>query len=269
MTTNLGNEKRTTILPQPPKTSDFIGPDYSYADEMPLPGEVGVRSGDSLDDVMNSVKGVAYYADMIGYGEPSNFLTNNMGNKPRTLGINYFIKTGTTCSNGAKMYKYVNGIPKGDALGKRMGEAMKSAGLPQLRGLAPGMLEDAQVALNPEPIVNAVFGSGYAQCKQVTLPVGDSTGRIKSQDGKQWVHDDVQYKNGTPTQTRWVLDSWISGDVWNATTKSLCPDGDLKTTGCKTEGWKNEDIQMGIHEYTLPIIIVSGLCGLLYLRYKK
>ena len=145
---SLGAEKRTSILPTASPSSDFLGPSYDYADELPMPNEIGVRAGNNLNDVMDAVKGVAYYADMIGYGEASNFLTRSMGSKPFPMGVNYFVKTGSKCSNGADMWVYVNGVPKGDALGQRAQTAMKNLGLPALRGLAPGILEDAQAALN-------------------------------------------------------------------------------------------------------------------------
>lgn len=59
--------------------------------------------------------------------------------------------------------------------------------LPKLRGLAPGMLEDAKDALNPMPLLQATFGSAYPKCTQVSLPVGDISGKIKSENGDEWI----------------------------------------------------------------------------------
>lgn len=39
-----------------------------------------------------------------------------------------------------------------------MAAGLASAGLPQLRGLAPGILEDVKGALDPTPIMSAAFG---------------------------------------------------------------------------------------------------------------
>ena len=83
---SLGDEKRTSILPVASPSVDFLGPNYDYADELPMPNAVGVRAGGNLSDVTDAVKGVAYYADMIGYGEASNFLTRSMNNKPFPMG---------------------------------------------------------------------------------------------------------------------------------------------------------------------------------------
>ena len=167
-----GSEKRTSILPSMvPSGIGFFGSPYKPADAMMTPPQIGVNVGDSMTDVINAVKGVGFYADQIGFGAPSTGLTQGMPLQP--LGVNYYIKTGMKCSNGADMWQYMNGIPQGNALGDKIQTVMAEMGLPPLKGLAPGMIEDAEHALNPFPLMNSLFGSGYPQCKQVTLPVGD------------------------------------------------------------------------------------------------
>lgn len=277
MTTKLGDETRTNLLPSAPPASDFTGPNYSYADELPLPGSVGVHQGDTLESVIDSVKGVAYYADMIGYGQPSNALTRSLSNKPYPMGLNYFVRSGSKCSNGADMWVYINGIPTGEALGAKVQAAMRSAGLPDMKGLAPGILEDAEAALNPSPLIDAVFGSGYTKCKQVTLPVGDSLGRIKSSDGAEWVRaikpGDISFSSGQPTQTRWVFDKSVTQEEDAKEAKTFCPDGSFVTShqgsDCtkpftRVEGWKNYEIT----EVTIPVVLTVCLITALYLRFK-
>jgi hypothetical protein len=129
----------------------FFGPDYDFADSLPTPNQVGVHRGDSLDSVIDATKGAAYYVDMIGFGQPSNAFTQSMGNKPKPLGINYFIRTGIRCSNGADMWHYVEGIPTGKAFGGRIKQALQGPGHPGLRGLAPGIMEDAEDVLTQGP----------------------------------------------------------------------------------------------------------------------
>jgi hypothetical protein len=97
------------------------------------------------------------------------------------------------------------------------------------------MLEDAENALNPAPLLNSLFGSGYPQCKQVTLPVGDAYGRIADDTtGESWISDpDTATKSGDSyVQTRWVQDTDRAGNPINltkeqcdASTKSFHPDG--------------------------------------------
>lgn len=280
----MGSESRSSILPTL-NAADVLGPDYSYADELPLPGQVGVRKGDDLNSVTDSIRGVAYYADMIGYGEASNFLTQGMGNGPKPLGINYFVRTGSQCSNGADMWAYVNGIPEGTALGTKVRDAMKSIGMPQLRGLAPGILEDAQAALNPMPVVNAVFGSGYAKCKSATMPVGDSRGKIKSDDGKEWVRalypGDIKYSGSMPSQTRWIFDRWITQEEYKRENdaRTLCPDGttianhtggDCSKPLIRAEGFVNHSFtpQTPANVSVTTAFVVAALAGL-YLRFRE
>lgn len=216
--------------------TSYFGPNFDFAESLPMPSDVGVRRSDTLASVMDAGKGAAYYLDMIGFGAPSSSFTNDMANKPRPLGINYFIKTGSVCSNGADMWYYVQGVPDGSALGERIKEALQGAGLPPLKGLAPGMLEDAKAGLDPRPVVSAVIGSGYAQCKKVRLPVGDTFGNLKNpKTGEPWILGPVEYVGGVPYQSRWVQDKDAAGnpiylfvDEWDKAPKTMCPNGSPK-----------------------------------------
>ena len=278
----LGNNTGQSILPVLPAQADFTGPDYSYADELPLPNEVGVRAGDSLSSVFDSIKGVAYYSDMIGFGGPSNPLTRSMGTKPFPMGVNYFMRTMTKCSNGADMWVYMNGIPQGTVLGKRVRDAMRNLGMPELKGLAPGMMEDAQAALNPMPILNTLFGSGYAKCKEVRMPVGDVFGRLRSNDNKEWIRPlfpgDIRVVGGIPSQSRWVFDRWLTQDEWQKEYdgRDFCPDGsrianhtdnDCNKPLIRAEGFSDYDDSLS--NTLLAVSILLGLAAVLAVRYKN
>lgn len=228
---SLGNEVRKSILPETPPLVDYFGPNYSYADQIQMPQQLGVRRSDSLSSVIDATKGVLWYTDMIGYGEPSSYMTANMSTRPYPMGVNYFVRTSTKCSNGADAWMYMPGIPEGTALGTRIATALRETGLPQLRGLAPGMIEDAKAALDPSPVLNAVFGSGYAKCRQETKPVGDYKGSLRGNDGSEWIRSlfpgDIQYINNMPHQTRWVVDRNIGYEEWKREydNRMFCPDG--------------------------------------------
>jgi hypothetical protein len=250
-----------------PEGIGFFGSPYKPADAMMTPPQIGVAVGDSMGDVINAVKGVGFYADQIGFGAPSTALTQGMPLQP--LGVNYFMKTGITCSNGAEMWQYMQGITQGDALGEKLKTVMAEMGLPPLKGLAPGMIEDAENALNPSPLLNALFGSGYPQCKQVTLPVGDAYGKIADPDtGEDWIGDltNVQPNpNGQGyVQTKWIQDTDrlgnpvnLSRDQWAAAPKTYNPDGTPVSSPVK-EAFENV--------MTKPsVIIVTGvLCLLMF-----
>jgi hypothetical protein len=203
----MGTDGRPNVLPiKPASGPGFLGPNYSPADEMLPPAAVGVRRGGDLGDVIGAVKGVIYYGDMMGFGEASSSFTRGMpGLKP--LGVNYFMNTGLQCSNGATMWEYVNTIPTGGALGQKVKNAIKGVGLPQLRGMAPGIMEDAQAALNPFPVINAVVGSGFPQCRLMRLPVGDATGKIQNVDGNLLVDPSgILISGGRYYQEHWIQD---------------------------------------------------------------
>lgn len=201
----MGNDARANVLPVKPASGPgFLGPNYSPADEMLPPASIGVRRGGDLNDVIGAVKGVIYYGDMMGFGEASSSFTRGMpGLKP--LGVNYFVNSGLTCSNGATMWEYVETIPNGSALGEKVKSAIRGVGLPQLRGMAPGILEDAKSALNPFPVINAVVGSGYPQCILVKRPVGDFDGKITNVDGQLLVDPEgLINQGGSYQQERWI-----------------------------------------------------------------
>jgi len=204
----MGNDDRKNVLPSKPASGPgYLGPEYNPADELVAPAQIGVRRGDNLSDVLGAIKGVAYYQDMIGFGESSSGFTKGMpGLKP--LGVNYFMRTGASCSNGAEMWEYVQTIPDGSALGDKVRNSIREMGLPELRGMAPGILEDAKAALNPYPVINAVVGSGYPQCRLVKMPVGDFDGKISNSDGKLIVDPEglLRTSGGRFFQEKWIQD---------------------------------------------------------------
>lgn len=281
MAAPLGNESRSSVLPtQDTSSLDSQPPPYSFADELPFPDQVGVRRGGSLDDVASGVRAIAWYSDMIGFGSPSTGITRG-GFEPYPMGVNYFTKTPTKCSNGADMWVYVNGIPKGDLFGQKVAEALRRLNMPNLRGLAPGILEDARDGLDPTPIANAVFGTGYAKCKQVELPVGDHFGRLKNIDGKEMVRPlfpgDIKLIGGRPHQKRFVFDKWLTKEEWDKENQSptYCPDGSLianhEENDCKKAILKKEAFTdfgtMGA-EGSLPVVLLVALAAALWMRFK-
>jgi hypothetical protein len=203
----------------------MLGPEYNYADEIKTPSELGIGRNGSFEGIMRAVAGVNYYTDVIGFGQ-STGLARNQGARmaQQPMGLRYFTKTGAKCSNGADMYEYVNTVPKG--LQGRVGQEIKKTMGVDFRGLAPGIVEDAASALDPRPYFEAVIGSGYAQCKKVTLPVGDMNGNIQSpytkdKNGKpvQWVNGAFTSIGGKPHQTRWVLDKYVTQEEYDKTPK--------------------------------------------------
>lgn len=277
MAAPMGNEGRTSVLPtQDTSSFDSQPPDYSFADELPFPDQIGVRRGGSLDDVGRAVSGIAFYSDMIGFGGPSTGMTANLPVRPFPMGVNYFTRTQTKCSNGADMWVYINGIPKGDMFGQKVAEALRRLNMPNLRGLAPGILEDARDGLNPVPIANAVFGTGYAKCKEVTLPVGTHNGSLRNVDGKLLVRGPTIYVNNRPHQKRMVFDKWLTKEEWDKENQSstYCPDGTLIQDHDENDCTKpllqsSEGFTGRISEGLLPTALLLALAAVLWTRYSK
>lgn len=197
----------------------MLGPNYSFADELRTPSELGIGRDGSFDGIMRAVGGVNYYTDAIGFGE-STMLAKTLGMHQRPMGIRFFVKNGLTCSNGADMYDYIDTTTKG--LHGRVGNEVKKTLGVNFAGLAPGMIESSAEALNPVPLFKAASASGYPRCKKVTLPVGDGEGRIKSGwDPKNvWITEPYSMVNGAPHQTRWVLDKYVSMEEYDADPKT-------------------------------------------------
>ena len=238
-----------------PSGPGILGPDFDFSDQIKLPSEIGVRDGNSMDSVVDAVKGVSFYIDTIGFGAPTSPLSSGMDIRP--IGVNFFSKTGLKCSNGADMWVYNETIPKGDALGPRIKNAISEMGLPEMRGLAPGMIEDSKAALNPQPILQAAFGNVYPVCEKKRLPVGDDKGNIQDSTTKDiWVQGDVQYVNGRPTQERWVQALNKKGEPIFITQKEW--EATPKTEGFQDGSGKKESLLIAIVLFSLAWGISCG-----------
>jgi len=226
---------RIIFYQHPYRMSDTVmGPNYSYADELSTPTELGISGNDgSAGGIIRAVAGINYYTDAIGFGQSTGLAKMN-GMNQRPLGIRYFTKTGATCSNGAKMYQYIDTTPQG--LPGRVGQEIQRTLGVEMKGLAPGIMADAAGALDPRPMFMAMSGSAYPKCKQVTLPVGDLKGQLRSpSSGTQWITEsDTRVQDGTPYQTRWVYDSDLTQAQYNAEPKTQAKEGFVNPTSLAT-----------------------------------
>jgi hypothetical protein len=261
-----------------PKDYGYFGPNYATVDDIKLPGELGVRQESSFQAIFDSIGGINYYLDTIAFGSATGFDNGN----PQPLGIRYYLDTGLKCSNGATMNEYVDGVTKGDLLGERVANGLASAGLPGMRGLAPGMLENARDALDPRPLFSAVTGTGYPVCQEVACPVGTIQGKIAMSDtpNKPFILGQTISINNLPYQKRWVQSYTengsaisISKDEYTATAKCYNPDGSYMArppdgcpptepaaSGGRPSGSKYKNCLM-IRAATLPPTLAAGREG--------
>ena len=255
------------ILPKPKIATvgpGIMGPEFSYAAAIPAPKTLGIGPGDSYGSVMTAIGGVAYYSDTIGFGAPSSKWDDGANLKP--IGIQVWMRTGVKCSNGAHMWTYMNGIPQGTALGTIVANKLSEAGLPPLRGLAGGIMEDLEAAFDPSPIMQSVFGTGFPACKLVEMPVGDQDGNIATTDENgntvYYVQnpETVVKRGGVSYQTRWALDREITQTEWQNTEKTLCPDGSPIATGC-IESFCGSAYEDGNGTPTWKLLLLLSLAG--------
>jgi hypothetical protein len=262
----------TPILPKPKINTmgpGVLGPDFSFAEQIPFPNQIGVNPGNTLDSVYGALGGVAYYSDVIGFGAPSSSYDQNLGLKP--IGVQVWMKSGMKCSNGANMWTYLNGIPTGGSLGSGVQNALAGAGMPALKGLAPGMMEDIQSALDPTPIMQSVFGSGFPVCKMVERTVGDQNGNISKVDSKgntiYYVEnpETVVKRGGLSYQSRWTLDRFVTQEEWNAETKRFCSNGSVNNGSCvESFCGSTEEVSPKWKQLVLLGVAVGGLLLLIY-----
>lgn len=274
-----GNETRTSILPVMSPTASAAA-NYDPSNELLNPAQLDVYRHGSLGMVGRSFGAMGYYVDMIGFGEKSTDLSLD-GAYP--MGNNYFMNTSAICDNGATMWYYVKGIPTGNALGENVKRALRDMKLPQLKGLAPGIIEDAKDALDARPILGAMFGKGYPRCKKMEAQVGDLKGKIQNADGEYWIEDHRSaYKksDGLYYQEKWVQDTnskdqpiFIDQKEYNCSPKRLAPDGRelnpnkipaLDDSCKKSEGFLSLKEQQKIGLLTVGVLVASAVLFMCY-----
>jgi hypothetical protein len=128
------------------------------------------------------------------------------------------------------------------------------------------MLEDVSSALDPRPVIGALFNGAYPSCRRVTYPVGDEKGRIADPDsGDMWVEGPVEMRNGRPHQTRWIQDKTLSRDQWENEKKTMKPDG----TPIITQSQTIEKFQGNLTGVELATALILGTVAALWFRFMR
>ena len=129
------------------------------------------------------------------------------------------------------------------------------------------MIEDVKDALNPKPIVRALFGSGYPRCKQVKNRVGTSLNRLYAidennqldmskpvvQNPTEVIYDGETNEFGpVPKQLRWVLDKYMDRESYEAEQAALEP----KQTEAFCDSNRMQQIVLGS---TAGLLLIAAL----------
>lgn len=138
-------------------STDLLGPDYSYADNIQGPGSLGVGSAGTFGQLGTNASAIEYYVKALITGDPP-------------LGNQFFVNTGGTCTapDGQlrSRYNYVNNMSSGSAA---LPSAMSEIGS-DFNGLIPGVVDDIE-GLDPLYIFSAMTADASPQCGCYQCPV--------------------------------------------------------------------------------------------------
>ena len=138
-------------------STSVLGPDYSYADNIPGPSSLGVGSDGTFSQLGRNASAIATYVEALIAGDPP-------------LGNQFFVNTGGTCTapdgSSQSRMNYINNMSSGAA---DLPAAMSELGS-SFNGLIPGAVGDIE-GLNPVHIFSAMAADASPQCSCYKCPV--------------------------------------------------------------------------------------------------
>lgn len=141
------------------ESTNLMGPSYSYSDNIPGPGSLGVGSNGTFGQISTNLGAVETYVKGMITGDPP-------------LGNRFFINTGGTCTaiDGSlqSRYNFVNNIPGGGTPPAGLQDLSFLSN--DLRGLIPGIMEDIE-GLDPYYLFTAMTADGSPPCDCYTCDV--------------------------------------------------------------------------------------------------
>lgn len=145
-------------------STNILGPDYSYSDNIPGPGSLGVGGDGSFGQLFTNLGAAIKYVKIMITGDPP-------------LGNAYFINTGGTCmapdgSTQSRM-NFINNLSTGqDLVPQGLNEL--SFLTSDLNGLVPGVVGDLE-GLDPLYLFNALRADGTPACSCYACPSTSGT----------------------------------------------------------------------------------------------
>lgn len=144
-------------------STDILGPDYSYSDNIPGPNSLGIGSNGSMGQIMTNLGGINQYVKIMITGDPP-------------LGNQYYVNTGGACTapdgSTQSRYNYVNNKSVGaDLVPQGMNDLSFISS--DLNGLIPGIVGDIE-GLNPLYLFKSLMADGTpaCQCYQCAVTTG-------------------------------------------------------------------------------------------------
>lgn len=176
----------------------MLGPNYNYSKFIKNPDEMGINSKGSLPTLVNNMKGMKSYVDLMLTGKSS---ANKKG-KDTILGSKFFLETGSKCIDYQTQKEvdrslYISNTPSGVIPGLSDMTGFKAS---EFKGLVPGMIQNVN-AINPMKLFRIFQMSLKPQCAKVRLPVIDGDHNTSTQTGyiplielEDLANDDDTYK---------------------------------------------------------------------------
>jgi hypothetical protein len=131
-------------------TTDILGPEYSYADNIQSASSQGVGTDGTFSQLSRNAGAIEYYVKTLITGDPP-------------LGNQFFVNTGGTCTapDGQlrSRYNYINNMSSGSAA---LPAAISDLGA-DFNGLIPGVVDDIE-GLNPLYIFSSMTADASPQC---------------------------------------------------------------------------------------------------------
>ncbi len=147
----------------------ILGPNYSYADGIKSPSELGMSSKGSIKALGKDINGLVSYIEVLVTGNSDASKTGG------PLGNKFFMKTGGKCvdkitGQETDRYVYINNVPQGNIPFLSSAAGMK---FDDMRGLIPGAMGNL-AAFNPFNLLGAFVSESTPECQQITLETIDA-----------------------------------------------------------------------------------------------
>lgn len=147
----------------------ILGPNYSYADGIKNPSELGMSSKGDINTLGKDIDGLVSYIEVLVTGSSDASKTGG------PLGNKFFMKTGGKCvdkitGQETDRYVYMNNVPQGNIPFLSSSAGMK---FDDMRGLIPGAMGNL-AAFNPFNLLGAFASESTPECQQITLETIDS-----------------------------------------------------------------------------------------------
>jgi len=164
-------------------TSNFLGEDYPYQNNIKSPGNIGIRDTGTMPQLGRNINGMREYSNLLLTGNSRASVSGG------PLGNKYFLKTGAQCRaaetcdssqincKDVDRYIYINNIPGGNIpfISNGTGSNFSFA-----RGLIPGALESLNV-LNPMAIFRAFRDGSNPRCQMLKMQTVDNNNNRSSE----------------------------------------------------------------------------------------